>query len=459
MKKYSFLFLIFVIAAANLGSRLLPANGLDSLKMAVTRTPTRRPTPRPAAQFNSSTAKRTVPSDINSVLQEVAFFGLGGGGDDEDPCEGITRPTIISEWFEVEQLQYVWTLSCGWKSSRNLSAVIVAPDGTSRTESMELFGTSNFRGAYWDYLPTAFDPVGRYRVNFSNGEQSLSFDFNVSKITKSGATLLRDDKEVQVYNFSPNEKLRIFRYDYSEDKMYLREWQEFTVASDGSLLIQISDPYLAYYAVVGQRSGEFHVTEGFGQSILKANVPVVSNQSLCSGAPKSKVAVGSTARVTFTDGTPTRIRKQPTTSSGVIGRLPEGTRFLIMGGHKCGNGYTWWNIELPNGTRGWMAEGKGNSYYLEPMNFRQQTCTDIPSFLSVGTQARVAFVDGSNMRIRSEPGFSQNIQGRVPEGTNLVILNGPRCVDGTNWWYIRTNDGQEGWMTESQNGVFLLERR
>ena len=117
------------------------------------------------------------------------------------------------------------------------------------------------------------------------------------------------------------------------------------------------------------------------------------------------------------------------------------------------------NIELPNGTRGWMAEGQGGTYYLESMNFLQQTCSQPHSRLSVGDLARVARVNGTNMRIRSRPGFSESILNKVPEGTALTIMEGPECVDGNNWWYIRTNNGLEGWMTESQNGIYWLEPR
>ena len=77
--------------------------------------------------------------------------------------------------------------------------------------------------------------------------------------------------------------------------------------------------------------------------------------------------------------------------------------------------------------------------------------------VSVGEEARVAFTDGSNMRIRENPGFSQVILYRVPEGTFIEVLDGPQCTDGNNWWKIRTENGLDGWMTESQDGVYLLE--
>ena len=472
MKRYGSL-LLLVMAFVTLANNVLPSNSSSSLTLlsTATKTPTKKPTGTKPTLFGPSTSNRTAPRDVNSVIEEVMFFGMGGGGPDDDPCAGITRPTIMSEWFEVEQLHYAFVYSCGWRANKDVSASLTKPDGTAQRETLKVarFSTSSTHGElYWNYLPTAFDPMGTYRVDFSNGEQSLHFEFNVSRITVAGAVLLQENQEVQVYNFRPNERVRIFRYEYSydradpfnpdKDQFTLLDWQEYSAASDGKLRIKLVSSILSdSFAVVGKQTGEFHLTEGFGGSILKANTPVLSNTPLCSGTPKSQVGIGSTARVTFTDGTPTRIRKQPGTSAKIIGRIPEGTRFLIVGGHTCSDGYTWWNIELGNGTRGWMAEGKGGTYYLEPMDFRQQTCSDLGTRLAPGKPARVAQVDGTNMRIRSQPGFSQGIIDRVPEGTRLTVLNGPKCIDGTNWWYIRTNGGIEGWMTESQNGIYLLE--
>jgi hypothetical protein len=404
--------------------------------------------------FDPSRVNRNLPNDINDIVEEALFYGQGGGGG-EDPCQGINSPTIISEWFDVEQLENAWVLSCGWEDNKDVSATLFGPDGiTLLTESIGPWSGS----LYWSFLPTAFDPTGQYEMRFSDDEQTLDFMFNVSRITKSGAVLLYAEKEIQVYNFSPREKIRLFIYSSSSDGLEFEGWQGLTVNADGKLLIKLTElDYELNYAVVGEETGEFHLTIGFGQSILKINTPVLSNSPLCSGAPLSKVAVGSTARVTFTDGTPTRIRKQPTTSSNIVGRLSEGTRFLIIGGHECSDGFTWWRIELPNGASGWMAEGKGGTYYLEPMNYLQQTCSYPVSRLSLGDQAQVAKVDGSNTRLRSQPGFSQSIVGKVPEGTSLTILDGPECVDGNNWWYVRTKNGLEGWMTEAQNGVYLIE--
>lgn len=85
-------------------------------------------------------------------------------------------------------------------------------------------------------------------------------------------------------------------------------------------------------------------------------------------------------------------------------------------------------------------------------------CNGMQSRVDAGDNASVAYTDGSNMRIRQAPGFSQSILDKVPEGTQLKILDGPECADGSTWWKIRTKDGQEGWMAEYQDDTYLIER-
>ena len=85
---------------------------------------------------------------------------------------------------------------------------------------------------------------------------------------------------------------------------------------------------------------------------------------LCPGAPPSLVAVGMRARVTFTDGTQLRIRRDPAGSR--YSAMDEGVEFNIVGGPACADGYTWWEVQTDDGTRGWSAEGDADGYFMEP---------------------------------------------------------------------------------------------
>jgi hypothetical protein len=87
----------------------------------------------------------------------------------------------------------------------------------------------------------------------------------------------------------------------------------------------------------------------------------------CPRAPNVRIEIGKNARVTFTDGTPLRVRNKPGNSSKVIEKIPEGTQFFVFDGPQCLDGFVWWRIELDSGIYGWVAEGDEDSYFIEPV--------------------------------------------------------------------------------------------
>jgi hypothetical protein len=85
------------------------------------------------------------------------------------------------------------------------------------------------------------------------------------------------------------------------------------------------------------------------------------------------------------------------------------------------------------------------------------SCGGLQSRLAIEVHGRVAYTDGSDMRIRARPGITQDIVYKVPEGTQIVVIEGPKCVDEILWWKVRTNDDLEGWMAEYLENVYLIE--
>lgn len=98
-----------------------------------------------------------------------------------------------------------------------------------------------------------------------------------------------------------------------------------------------------------------------------SNIPTNTVQN-CAGTIPSQVALGDRARVTFTDGTPLRLRATPGTTGTFLRDMQEGTPFTIIGGPSCVDGYTWWQVQLDNGSTGWAAEGDPDTYFMEPLN-------------------------------------------------------------------------------------------
>jgi hypothetical protein len=88
---------------------------------------------------------------------------------------------------------------------------------------------------------------------------------------------------------------------------------------------------------------------------------------VCSYSPPTRLVPGSYGRVL--PGLPNVIRSAPGTGSNsvVIGEIPGGSIFSVLGGPQCGSdGRTWWQVNYA-GITGWTAEGEGGTYWVEPL--------------------------------------------------------------------------------------------
>lgn len=68
--------------------------------------------------------------------------------------------------------------------------------------------------------------------------------------------------------------------------------------------------------------------------------------------------------------------------------------------------------------------------------------------LFVGEKAEVYTTEGDRLNLRSGPGLDYEILGKLEKGTVVTLVEGPRKAEGYAWWFIRTDDGQEGWSVE-----------
>jgi len=77
------------------------------------------------------------------------------------------------------------------------------------------------------------------------------------------------------------------------------------------------------------------------------------------------------------------------------------------------------------------------------------TGTPAPEGLYVGGYAQVFGTEGESLRLRSDPGLQTTTLKTIPEGARLLILDGPRDVDGLTWWRLRDLiDSAEGWAAQ-----------
>jgi hypothetical protein len=100
------------------------------------------------------------------------------------------------------------------------------------------------------------------------------------------------------------------------------------------------------------------------------NVPVTDGTVVtpppvnCNSAPTPRLIVGRLGRVT--PGYPNNIRLQPSSSSALVGQMPAGAVFSVLGGPQCSQGWYWWQVNY-YGVVGWTPEGGSGQYWLEPV--------------------------------------------------------------------------------------------
>jgi alpha-2-macroglobulin len=94
----------------------------------------------------------------------------------------------------------------------------------------------------------------------------------------------------------------------------------------------------------------------------------------CPDAPPSRLHVGDIA-VVISDPDPVRARSAPVDGE-VVAQLYKDYSLPVMGGPVCSAGIVWWEVQLRDDSRAWVAEGLGDEYFLDvriPGNPQQVT--------------------------------------------------------------------------------------
>jgi hypothetical protein len=89
--------------------------------------------------------------------------------------------------------------------------------------------------------------------------------------------------------------------------------------------------------------------------------------SSCPGAPPQRLLLNEDAKV-CTKSEKVALRSGPTKSNSILVRVKAGTVVWVLDGPKCANDWSWWKVELSDGTAGWMSEGGDtlDPYFLCP---------------------------------------------------------------------------------------------
>ncbi len=188
--------------------------------------------------------------------------------------------------------------------------------------------------------------------------------------------------------------------------------------------------------------------------LLAAFVPVTQAQGYCYGALSPRLQIGGQGQVT--PGLPNSLRSQPYRGydSVILGEIPAGGVFTVVGGPSCYDRSYWWQVNY-NGQIGWTPEGQGNVYWTQPYN-TPNVCMNLPTRLIPGSLGRVT--PGLPNVIRTQPNqdWSSVIIATMPAGSVFNVLSGVTCANGMTWRQVNYY-GTVGWTAEGQGSTYWLE--
>lgn len=210
--------------------------------------------PPTSGNFDANRANNALPND---VLQEVSYFSGGGPVGCENEQYDIPR-IDSAQTSQGELMEDIHVLTCGWKINESVKVTIDFPNGqTLSSQELALDDNSGSTGFVLGSLtPTLDDPTGKYRFIFQSNTTTLEWSMTVSQ-PKGARRRWISDSELFLYNFRPNEKVRLFAYDSSNPgTLRFVAWQEYQVGSTGQLKITVSNKKnLFRYLIVGSQSG------------------------------------------------------------------------------------------------------------------------------------------------------------------------------------------------------------
>jgi hypothetical protein len=132
----------------------------------------------------------------------------------------------------------------------------------------------------------------------------------------------------------------------------------------------------------------------------------------------------------------------------------------IIDGPVCAADLTWWKIDdfmvAPpglNDSPGWIAEGAGPVYFIEPGRNRYGCPGGETTSLRPGINAYL--YSAGPFPLRAAPTTSAEQVAELSPGRGVSILEGPTCQEGYTWWHVRTPNDLLGWINEHGESGFL----
>jgi hypothetical protein len=102
-------------------------------------------------------------------------------------------------------------------------------------------------------------------------------------------------------------------------------------------------------------------------ALLAGDGPIDAASIGATPAPVGVLSIGGRAQINTTEGDQLNVRRGPGTSHAIIGQAAHQSRVTLLQGPLAGDGYNWWNIQLGDGTIGWVVEAADGVQTLLPI--------------------------------------------------------------------------------------------
>jgi len=180
---------------------------------------------------------------------------------------------------------------------------------------------------------------------------------------------------ITIRNFPPSHNLSLGLYrntGYDECSYLTADYvmsAEVQVDDNGNLTSTISgatsDLFVGY--VTDTNTNEMIWEADYGIYGHIECTQVNNSQGSCQGAPPQRLKVNEMAYVCTASDT-VKLREGPDKDYPILKSLVPGADLKIIGGPKCSDNWSWWQVETESGFHGWMSEGGDSTdkYFLCP---------------------------------------------------------------------------------------------
>lgn len=424
----------------------------------------------------------SIPAE--DVLLEVIHFGSGGPGDakkcenfDGDPIV-FSEPIILFHPADNEFMSRSSFITCGWQPHEKLKGTIIYPEGT--TVNKEIFA-NEIGSAVLEFAPDLDSLEDVYMYVISDDIYTLKSNafFYSPRVPR---LYYLNENQILFNNFPPNSIISLYMFSKSTHAWWKADGGlEFQVNNDGELIANLPNiPKTLFIGVYDNlwflpidnndtsHNGLLEKDDGFlpsqfGEEYFEKSLKFRKESKSYRECTDKTYSIFEPIDLDqqnyqYIKTSELNLYNEPRYSSPIVKIFNAGQPLKLLGGPFCFDNAVWWAVTYPDfsniGTvvSGYVVEiDEQNNHYLE-----RQSCGDLPTRLNSFNSVLVSYANGNNKNLRQQPGFSQEIIDRIPEGT-LIRVSEHWCVDDTYWWKIYTQDNQEGWMTEMQDGVYFLE--